>query len=91
MSLPPATWALFLTLPAITWSLPAIRASKPSLATSAGSSLSASATLVPSMPARSKNSVSVGPGCSAVTVTPVSFSSNRIAWANDCRNALEAA
>jgi hypothetical protein len=32
-------------------------------------------TKVPSIPARSKNSVSVGPGSSAVTVTPVSFSS----------------
>lgn len=73
------------------WSLPAIRASKPSLATSAGSSLLASAILVSSMPARSKKSVSVGPGWSAVTVTPVSLSSNRMAWANDCRKALEAA
>jgi len=43
------------------------------------------------MPARSKNSVSVGPGCSAVTVTPVFFSSWRTACANDWRNALDAA
>ena len=82
---------MFLTLPAMTWSLPAIRASNPSLATSAGSSFLASATLVSSMPARSKNSVSVGPGWSAVTVTPLSFSSCRTAWANDWRKALEAA
>ena len=71
-----ATWALFFIDPATTWSLPAISASKPSLATSAGSSLAVcSRSLVPCMPARSKNSVSVGPGISAVTVTPVSRSS----------------
>ena len=58
-----AAWALFFAEPAITWSLPPIRASKPSLATSAGSSLAVcSRSLVPCMPARSKNSVSVGPG-----------------------------
>ena len=30
-------------------------------------------------------------GCRAVTVTPLSLSSNLMAWANDCRKALEAA
>src|SRR5215208_4724047 len=43
-----------------TRSLPAISASKPSRATSAGSSLSEAPTFVSSMSARSKNSVSVG-------------------------------
>jgi hypothetical protein len=44
--------------------------------------------LVSSIPARWKNSVSVAPGCSAVTVTPVSFNSLRIASAKLCTNAL---
>jgi hypothetical protein len=43
------------------------------------------------MSARSKNSVSVGPGINAVTVTPVSFSSTRSACAKDWTNALDAA
>jgi hypothetical protein len=49
------------------------------------------ATLVSSIPARSKNSVSVGPGISEVTVTPVSASSTRIPSANECTNAFDAA
>jgi hypothetical protein len=42
------------------------------------------------MSARSKNSVSVGPGISAVTVTPVSLSSLPEASANDCTNDFDA-
>jgi hypothetical protein len=42
------------------------------------------------MSARSKNSVSVGPGISDVIVTPVSFSSSRRASANDWTNDFEA-
>ncbi|MFC7511338.1 hypothetical protein ACFQV4_14625 [Streptomyces thermocarboxydus] len=42
------------------------------------------------MSARSKNSVSVGPGMKAVTVTPVSFTSSASACAKDCTNDLEA-
>jgi hypothetical protein len=42
------------------------------------------------MSARSKNSVSVGPGISEVIVAPVSFSSARRARANDCTNDFEA-
>ena len=74
-SLAAATWTLFFADPATTWLRPAISASKPSLATSAGSSLAEEPAGVASMPARSKNSVSVGPGSRAVTVTPVSLSS----------------
>jgi hypothetical protein len=71
-------------------SSPAMRASKPARATSAGSSLSPAPSFVSSMSARSKNSVSVGPGMSDVTVTPVSFSSFRSASANDCTKDFEA-
>ncbi len=42
INLAPAVCRLFLIEPATTWSLPAISASKPSLATSAGSSFGAS-------------------------------------------------
>ena len=66
---------LFFADPATTWSLPAIIASMPSWATSTGSSFGDSSTLVPCIPARSKNLVSVGPGISAVTVTPLCSSS----------------
>ena len=45
---------------------------------------------VSTMSARSKNSVSVGPGMSDVTVTPVSSSSLRSASAKDCTNDFEA-
>ena len=81
---------LFLNDPATTWSLPAIRASKPSFATSAGSSFSLAPSLVSSMPARWKNSVSVAPGMSTVMVTPESFNSLRIACANEVMKAFEA-
>ena len=50
---------------------PFIIASKPALATSAGSSFFAVPTLVSIMSARSKNSVSVAPGIKHVTVTPI--------------------
>ena len=61
-------------------------------ATFAGSSLedSGEPILVSSMSARSKNSVSVGPGMSEVTVTPVSLSSSRMASANACVKDFEA-
>jgi hypothetical protein len=68
-------WSRFFTDPATTLSSPAIKPLKASLATFPGSSLPASFTGVFCMPARSKNSVSVGPGSNAVTVTPVSFNS----------------
>ena len=59
-------------------------------ATSAGSSFSPAPTFVSRMSARSKNSVSVGPGMSDVTVTPVSSSSLRSASAKDCTNDFDA-
>src|SRR5690625_3441243 len=72
-------------------SLPASIAATPSRATWAGSSLlSLRPTRVSSIPARSKNSVSVGPGIIVVTVTPVSFSSYRTDWAKFSANALDA-
>ena len=49
-----------------------------SRATCAGSSFRPWASFVSSIPARTKSSVSVGPGCSAVTVTPESCSSTRM-------------
>jgi hypothetical protein len=69
---------------------PFIRPSKPCRATCAGSSFDACPTLVSRSSARSKNSVSVGPGRSAVTLTPVSVSSSRSARAKDCTNAFDA-
>lgn len=86
---PATAWALFFNEPVTIWSFPAIMASYPSRATSAGSSLDPAPTLVSCIPARSKNSVAVGPGINAVTVTPVSFSSSRSACENDNKNALE--
>ena len=47
-------------------------------------------TCVSSMSARSKNSVSTGPGISEVTLTPVSFSSFRSASAKDCTKDFDA-
>ena len=67
---------------------PFIIASNPTFATSAGSSFSCVPTLVSSMSARRKNSVSVAPGIRQVTVTPVSFSSLRRANENESRNAF---
>lgn len=76
--------------PATTWSLPAMSAANPALATSAGSVFGPAPVFVSSIPARSKKGVSVAPGWSAVMVTFVSLSSSRIASANDCTNALDA-
>ena len=73
-----------------TRSSPFMSASKPSRATSAGSSFSPAPTFVSRMSARSKNSVSVGPGMSDVTVTPVSSSSLRSASAKDCTKDFDA-
>ena len=86
----PLPWSLVDNDPATTRSLPAMSASKPYRATSAGSSLSEAPTFVSSMSARSKNTVSVGPGIREVTVTPVSLSSCRSASANDCTNDFDA-
>jgi len=83
-------WSLVFSECETTRSLPAISASNPSRATSAGSSLSLAATLVTSMSARSKNSVSVGPGISEVIVTPLSSSSLCSASAKDCTNDFDA-
>jgi hypothetical protein len=58
--------------PLTTSALPASIASNPSLATTAGSSLVSTPTLVSIRSARSKNSVSVAPGIRHVTVTPES-------------------
>ena len=63
-----ATWALFFH-PVTTSPSPFSIASKPALATSAGSSFSCVPIFVSSMSARAKNSVSVPPGCRQVTVT----------------------
>ena len=87
---PAAACNLFLNEPAMTWSLPAISASKPSFATSAGSSFSLTPSLVSSAPARWKKFVSVAPGINAVTVTPVSFNSSRSPSDNERTNALVA-
>src|ERR1700760_3621904 len=67
---------------------PFIIALNPSLATVAGSSFLSAPTLVSSMSARLKKSVSVAPGIRHVTVTPVSRSSSRSAYENESRNAL---
>ncbi len=64
--------------------------SNPVFATSAGSSFSLIPTFVSSMPARWKKLVSVAPGIRAVMVTPVSFSSLRMACAKDWMKAFEA-
>ena len=76
--------------PPTTRALPAIRASNPRSATWAGSSFSEAPTLVSSMSARWKNSVSVGPGINEVMVTSLSRSSLCSASANDCRNDFDA-
>src|SRR4051794_23878306 len=86
----PRPWALVESECDTTRSSPFMSASKPSRATSAGSSCLPEPTFVSSMSARSKNSVSVGPGISDVTVTLVSFSSLRSARANDCTNDFDA-
>src|SRR3954470_20491481 len=85
-----AAIALVANDPPTTFCSPFINASKPCRATSAGSSFLPAPTFVSSMPARSKNSVSVGPGSRVVTVTPLSCSSTRRASANDVMNALDA-
>lgn len=90
MILPAATWILLTSEPAATLCSPFISASNASSATLRGSSLRPWPTRVSSMSARSKNSVSVGPGISEVTVTPLSFSSLRTPSANDCTNDFEA-
>jgi hypothetical protein len=69
---------------------PFISAAKPCFATCAGSSFFDAPTLVSSMSARAKKSVSVGPGISDVTVTPLSLSSSATACANDWMNDFEA-
>ena len=76
--------------PATTFRSPDMSARKPCSATWAASSFSDAPTRVSSMSARWKKSVSVGPGISDVTVTPVSRSSSCRASANDCRNDFEA-
>src|SRR4051812_44765046 len=90
MTLEAAPWTFVFTEPATTFCSPFIRASKPCLATCAGSSFELAPTLVSSISARWKKLVSVGPGMSAVIVTPVSASSVRSASAKDCTKDLEA-
>ncbi len=75
-------------MPATTSASPDIIASKPTFATSAGSSFLSVPTFVSIMCARSKNCVSVAPGIRTETVTPLSFSSLRSAYENESRNAL---
>jgi hypothetical protein len=69
---------------------PFIMALKPILATSAGLSFLPWPTLVSSMSARAKNSVSVAPDIRQVTVTPLSLISARSAKEKESRNALVA-
>jgi len=69
---------------------PDIIASKPTLATIRGSSFSACPTLVSSIPARSKNSVSVAPGIRHDTLTPEPSSSFRKAKENELMKAFVA-
>ena len=64
--------------------------SKACAATLAGSSRGPEPSLVSSRSARSKNSVSVGPGMSVVTVMSESESSSRSASAKDCTKDFEA-
>src|SRR5438067_8772952 len=82
-----ADWILFFS-PLTTSPSPFIIASKPTLATSAGSSFLPAPIFVSTISARSKNSVSVAPGIRQVTVTPESFSSSRKAKENESMNAL---
>ena len=82
-----AAWSLFFQ-PETTSPSPSLIALKPTLATSAGSSFLPVPTFVSSMPARAKKSVSVAPGISTLTVTPLSFSSLRSANENESTNAL---
>src|SRR5438477_3605622 len=74
--------------PVTTSPSPRIIASKPCLATLAGSSFLLCPILVSSMLARSKKSVSVAPGIRQVTVTPEPLSSWRSANENESRNAF---
>jgi hypothetical protein len=69
---------------------PFMSASKPCVATGPGSSFDEAPTLVSSMSARRKKSVSVGPGMSELIVTGLSRSSSCRASANDCRKDLDA-
>jgi hypothetical protein len=78
---------LFLN-PLTTSPSPFIIASKPTFATSTGSSFFDCPTFVSSIPARSKNSVSVAPGIRHVTVTPLSSSSARSANEKESMKAL---
>ena len=82
-----ADCTLFLT-PLTTSLSPRIMASKPVVAAVAASSLSAVPTLLSTMSARRKNSVSVAPGIRQVTLTFVSCSSSRMAKENESMNAL---
>src|SRR5829696_9080142 len=85
-----ASIVLVFSDPATTLRSPSMSASKPCFATLAGSSLEPCPTRVSSMSARSKKSVSVGPGISEVITTSVSLSSFCTASANDCRKDLDA-
>src|SRR6516164_8249312 len=77
---------------AYTCSLPSISAWKPCSATCAGSwlILLSEPSAMSSIPARWKKSEPVEPGCRAVTVIPVSFSSYRKDLENDRMNAFDA-
>src|SRR4051794_14071295 len=92
MTLVAAACALVITEAATTLRSPAIIASKPCRATSSAGSLGPRPIGVSSRSARSKNSVSVGPGISEVTVTAesLSFSSCCTASVSDCTKDLEA-
>src|SRR4051812_21519584 len=92
MTLVAAACALVITEAGTTLRSPAIIASKPCRATSSAGSLGPRPIGVSSRSARSKNSVSVGPGISEVTVTAesLSFSSCCTASVSDCTKDLEA-
>src|SRR5829696_2513049 len=85
-----ASIVLVFSDPATTLRSPSMRASKPCLATLAGSSLEPCPTRVSSMSALWKKLVSVGPGMSEVITTSVSLSSFCTASANDCRKDFDA-
>ena len=87
MTLATAAWSLFFQ-PLTTSPSPRNIASKPDLATSAGSSFACCQTVVSSMSARAKHSVSVAPGMRHVTVTPEGLSSARRAYENESMKAL---
>jgi len=81
---------ILLRMPGTAAAFPDKRASKATLATTAGSAFRERPTHVSCIPARSYTPVSVTPGITQVTETPLSFNSYRSACVNEYKNAFEA-